>query len=90
MNQNNNVINTGTENVLWDLGDSIIKEVDFPLTLTGLTAGKPLNVFLAISVASAEYTPETDYTMYHEIAITGLRIIYLTKTINLRDADIDL
>lgn len=87
---NNNIISSVVKNVLWDSGDSIIKEVDFPLSVTGLTAGKPLNVFLAISVASAEYTPETDYTMYHEIGITGLRIINLTKTINLRTDDIDI
>lgn len=87
---NNNVIDTGTENVLWDSGDSIIKEVDFPLTLTGLTVGKPLNIFLAISIASDLLTPETDYTMYDEIGITGLRIINLTKTINLRSSDLDI
>lgn len=87
---NNNVIGTITKNVLWDSGDSIIKEVDFPLTFTGFTAGKPLNVFLAISIASNLYTPETDYTMYDQVGITGARIIYLTKTINLRDADLDI
>lgn len=83
------VSSSNTQKIYWELsGDTNVKEVRFPLTLTGLTAGAPLSVSFQLSVGSQLYVPDAGYAIKNEINIHSARLLCATKTINLPIASV--
>lgn len=86
------VSSSNTQKVYWELsGDTNVKEVRFPLTLTNLTAGSPLSVSFQLSVGSQLHEhddPDLGYAIKNEINIHSIRLLCATKTINLPIASV--